>query len=83
VENGKTPLLTADELGRMGFKLVIFPNTAMRAAMMAMEKTLAELLVERTSSSMLDRLASMADRNRITGMDRIKELERRYAHQVE
>jgi len=83
VENGKTPLLTADELSSLGFKLVIFPNTAMRAALKAMEQTLAQLMTDRTSSGMLDRLASMADRNRVTGMDRIQEIERRYAHQGE
>lgn len=81
VENGKTPLLTADQLGELGFRLVIFPNTGMRAALKAMEAALSQLGQERTSAGMLDRLATMADRNRVTGMEQIQELERLYKHE--
>lgn len=55
-EFGKTPYLTVDEFAAMGYKLVIFPVTLMRAAMKAVEQTLAELKAARTQKHMLDRM---------------------------
>ncbi len=78
VEDGKTPLLTAEELSEIGFKFVIFPNTASRAAMRSMEDVLCLLKREGGSGGFRDRLVSMADRNRITGLDAIGDLESRY-----
>ncbi len=78
VEDGKTPLLTAEELAEIGFKFVIFPNTASRAAMRSMEDVLGLLKREGGSGGFRDRLVSMADRNRITGLDAIRDLESRY-----
>ncbi len=80
VEDGKTPLLTAEELAEIGFKFVIFPNTASRAAMRSMEEVLGLLKREGGSGGFRDRLVSMADRNRITGLDAIRDLESRYLH---
>src|SRR5262249_19927492 len=42
-EFGKGPLLTVSELGAMGYKMVLFPLTAFRAAMRAAAETLALL----------------------------------------
>ena len=78
VEDGKTPLLTAEKLAEIGFKFVIFPNTASRAAMRSMEDVLGLLKQQGGSDGFRDRLVSMADRNRITGLDTIHELESRY-----
>ena len=78
VEDGKTPLLTAEELAEIGFKFVIFPNTASRAAMRSMEEVLGLLKREGGSGGFRDRLVSMADRNRITGLDSVRDLESRY-----
>ena len=78
VEDGKTPLLTAEELAEIGFKFVIFPNTASRAAMRSMEDVLGLLKREGGSGGFRDRLVSMADRNRITGLDSVRDLESRY-----
>ncbi|MBI4444868.1 MAG: isocitrate lyase/phosphoenolpyruvate mutase family protein [Acidobacteria bacterium] len=78
VEDGKTPLLTAADLAALGFKLVIFPNTALRAAMRAMADVLERLRTEGGSAGFLDRLVSMAERNRITGMPTIEAMQTRY-----
>ena len=40
--SGKTPDLAADELGRLGFKLAIFPNWVILAAIPAMQSVLRE-----------------------------------------
>ena len=43
VETGKSPLLSAQELERFGFKIVIFPASALLTAMQAVQQTLATL----------------------------------------
>jgi methylisocitrate lyase len=42
-EFGKSPLLTVSELGALGYKMVLYPLTAFRAAMKAAEETLRTL----------------------------------------
>ena len=42
-EFGKSPLLDVATLGRVGYKMVLFPLTAFRVAMKAAQETLAEL----------------------------------------
>jgi len=42
-EFGKSPLLSARELGELGYKMILYPLTAFRSAMKAAEKTLIAL----------------------------------------
>ena len=51
VEGGKTPIVGRDELGRLGFHLVIYANVAARAAMKAMHDVLSVLYAEGSSAS--------------------------------
>ena len=55
-EFGKTPYLTADEFGELGYNLVIFPVTLQRCAMKAMESVLRTLRREGTQRSVLDQM---------------------------
>jgi methylisocitrate lyase len=55
-EFGKTPYLTVDEFAALGYRMVIFPVTLMRAAMKSVDATLLELKTRRTQKDMLDRL---------------------------
>jgi methylisocitrate lyase len=55
-EFGKTPALTVDEFGAMGYRLVIFPVTLQRIAMKAAESALRVLKSDRTQKSLLDRM---------------------------
>ena len=57
-EFGKTPLTTADELARLGYKMVIWPVTALRVAARAMEETYAQLARHGTQEGLLDRMQS-------------------------
>ena len=43
VQGGRTPAMTAAELERLGFKIVIFPGVCMRAAVPAIEGALEQL----------------------------------------
>jgi methylisocitrate lyase len=55
-EFGKTPYTTTGEFEAMGYNLVIFPVTAFRAAMRAVQDTLRGLKAQGTQKGMLDSL---------------------------
>lgn len=55
-EFGKSPLLEASELGKLGYAAVLFPLTAFRAAMQAAHQMLATLYVNGTQIPLLDTL---------------------------
>jgi len=55
-EFGKTPMITAEEFGRLGYAMVIFPMTAFRVMMKAAEQLYAELASTGTQSVYLGRM---------------------------
>ncbi len=55
-EFGKTPLLTAGELGELGFNIAIYPVTSLRLAMKAVEDGLGTLRDEGTQKGLLGRM---------------------------
>jgi methylisocitrate lyase len=68
-EFGKTPFLTADEFGGMGYNLVIFPVTLQRVAMKATEDALRVLKAERSQKSLLDRMQTRRELYDLLGYD--------------
>ena len=56
VEDGKTPFLNASELGRMGYRLVLFPISALLAVARTAERVYAEILSTGTNAAK-DRLS--------------------------
>jgi methylisocitrate lyase len=60
-EFGKSPLLPADELARLGYKMVIWPVTALRVAARAMEDCYTLLAASGTQTAMLERMQSRRD----------------------
>ncbi|MEK7710717.1 MAG: methylisocitrate lyase [Planctomycetota bacterium] len=68
-EFGKTPFLTADEFGGMGYNLVIFPVTLQRVAMKATEEALRVLKAERSQKSLLDRMQTRRELYELLGYD--------------
>jgi methylisocitrate lyase len=57
-EFGKSPLLSIDELGAMGYRMAIFPQSCFRAASFASAGLLAELRRVGTQRNWLDRMQS-------------------------
>ena len=55
-EFGKSPLLTADELEEMGYRIVIFPLTAFRASLLSMENAYSSLNKRGTQREFLNKL---------------------------
>lgn len=60
-EFGKTPYLAVNEFEDMGYNMVIFPVTAFRATMKAVEDTFEELKTTGTQKGILDRLMTRKD----------------------
>ena len=76
--SGKTPDLPADELGRLGFKLAIYPNWLLLAAIPAMQNLLRELKRTGSIAHLRDKVANFKQFTDIAGLPEIQELENRY-----
>lgn len=79
VEYGKTPLLSATELEEIGYDLVIFPNSLLRAAMVAMLDTAEHIEETGDTSGIIDDIASFDLRNELTDYQFVQDLEAKYA----
>src|SRR3954452_3501674 len=55
-EFGKSPLLSRDELAELGYRMVIYPQTAFRVSMFAAGQMLRDLKSTGTQESWLDRM---------------------------
>ncbi len=55
-EYGKSPLMSAKELEAIGYKIVIFPLTAFRASLRAIEEVYRDLYAEKSQRNMLGRI---------------------------
>lgn len=76
--SGKTPDLPADELGRLGFRLAIYPNWLILAAIPAMQNLLKELKRTGSIAHMRDKVATFKQFTDIAGLPEIQQLEERY-----
>jgi 2-methylisocitrate lyase-like PEP mutase family enzyme len=77
VEFGKTPQLTAAELGRIGFSLVIHPGSVTRTVVRSVRRLLGELATTGTTKGLRDEMATFEEVNRLVGLDDLNEWERR------
>ncbi|WP_191084108.1 isocitrate lyase/PEP mutase family protein [Roseococcus microcysteis] len=75
---GKTPIVPAEELARMGYGIVIIPSDLQRAAIHAMRATLAAIARDGTSMAMAERMVSFTERERIIGTHHWLERDARY-----
>lgn len=66
-EFGKSPLLSVDELKKVGYNAVIFPLTAFRVALRAMEQTYSHLMSTGTQRDYTDNLMTRADFYEVIG----------------
>ena len=62
---GKTPLVPLPDLAAMGYRLAIIPSDLQRAAIHAMQATLAAIRQSGDSSALADRLTSFKEREEI------------------
>lgn len=60
-EFGKTPLIPAARFGELGYQMVIFPVTALRVMLKAVEEFYAELLATGTQAGWMERMRTRAE----------------------
>jgi len=68
-EFGKGPLLSAKELGAMGYRIAIYPQTAFRVAMKASEQCLSDLRRRGSQKAWLERMQTRAELYDMLGYD--------------
>ena len=78
VEGGKTPILTLDELSKIGFRLVISPGALVRALIPAAENFLKSLKAHGTTKPWADSMIDLTGVNQRIGLDALMELGRTY-----
>ncbi len=79
VETGKSPLLPAAELERMGFKIVIFPASALLTAVQAVRQVLAELKDKGTTAHLVENMTSLRDCFEAVGLSEMLADDARFA----
>jgi methylisocitrate lyase len=77
-EFGRGPLLTFDELTSLGYRAVLYPLTAFRAAMKAAEETLTYLSEQGTQRELLGRMQTRAELYDLLGYDDWEARDRSY-----
>jgi 2-methylisocitrate lyase-like PEP mutase family enzyme len=78
VEGGKTPVMSAQELGKIGFRIVIFPGGTVRALSFALRDYMQSLASHGTTTPYLDRMLSFQALNEMIGTPQMLALGKRY-----
>jgi len=60
-EFGKTPIIPAYRFEEMGYSLVIFPMTAFRVMLKALDETYTELMAKGTQAGIMDRMRTRSE----------------------
>lgn len=76
--SGKTPFLEKSEIERLGFKLIIYPNWVMLAAIKAASQVLATLKETGTIAGIAKEVPSFKEFFDLLGMAEVQDLEARY-----
>ena len=70
IEGGKTPLITLEEAKQLGFKIILYPVSALLAAAKAVLEVFRHLREKGTTIGVLDRLMSFEEFESVVGLDR-------------
>jgi len=79
VEKGRTPVLSREELQALGFRLAIFPVTALLAAVRAMSGVYAHLRNAGSSAAVAVPLHDFAELTKLMGFEDVWEFDRTHA----
>jgi 2-methylisocitrate lyase-like PEP mutase family enzyme len=78
VEGGKTPVQSATELGRQGFRLVIFPGGTVRAVAHLLTNYYGRLQAEQSTLGMKDEMLDFDELNRLIGTPELLKLGKKF-----
>ncbi|MAE68172.1 MAG: carboxyvinyl-carboxyphosphonate phosphorylmutase [Phycisphaeraceae bacterium] len=70
IEGGKTPVMARDELGALGFQLIVYPLCGLFAAARAMRSVYGTLHADQTTLNGLDHMLQFDEFNDLIGVDR-------------
>jgi len=74
-EFGKTPLLALDELRQLGYRIVIYPQTALRVAFAPIAQMLADLKSSGDQRAWLDRMQTRAELYELLDYDGVQRID--------
>jgi methylisocitrate lyase len=77
-EFGKSPIITADELGQLGYRMVIFPVTSLRVALKAVEELFAGLAKFGHQRDFLGKMMTRTDLYDLLNYTGFEERDRKY-----
>ncbi|MCG8402271.1 MAG: isocitrate lyase/PEP mutase family protein [Firmicutes bacterium] len=80
VEGGKTPLLSAKELEQIGYKIVIFPNSAVRIMAKAVWELMQEIKTKGTTKHYTDNMFLFDQLNDLLDQNQLQQLEKKYLY---
>ena len=78
IEGGKTPLLPLEELGKMGFKLVIYPGAFVRALSFLGNEFYRDLLATGNTAAWQERMLDLSGLNELLGTKDMLESGKKY-----
>ena len=78
VIGGKTPIFNAEQLGEMGYGIVLYANAALQGAVAGMQKALTVLRDEKEVQESSGLVTPFAERQRLVGKPQWDALERQY-----
>jgi len=79
VIGGRTPIFNADQLGEMGFSIVLYANAALQGAVNGMQKTLTVLRDQKEVQESSGLVATFSERQRLVGKPEWDALEKKYS----
>ncbi len=79
VESGRSPVLPAETLRRLGFAVAIYPGTGFCAAAKALEQSYAHICETGSSLGLKTPLYSIEDMHRLMGFDAVWDFEKKWA----
>ncbi len=80
VEGGKTPVLPFEDLKEMGFTIVLYPTSSIRAVARTLQELAVHLCRHQDTKRFETRLVTFEGRNKITNLAHIKELEKKFVN---
>ncbi|MEA3359069.1 MAG: oxaloacetate decarboxylase [Thermodesulfobacteriota bacterium] len=78
IEGGKSPLLSATELEKIGYNTVVFPVATTYAVAKVVGDLMTELATTGTTAGFSSQMVSFNEFNDLIGLDHLRSLERKY-----
>lgn len=79
IEEGVTPNLTANELRKMGYKMVVFPLSALYSSTFAIKQTLQTLKKTGTTKELKNKMITFQEFNDLVNLSNYNKLEKKYS----